>query len=80
MQVKLLRVLQNGEINMVGETKTRKVNVRIVAATNKNMNVLIEKGSFRDDLYFRLNVVNIEMPLLKQRGDDILLLVKHFAE
>ena len=79
MQVKLLRVLQEKEICMVGSTQPRKVNVRILAATNKNLLSLVKKGSFREDLYYRLNVIEISMPTLQERGDDVLLLARHFA-
>ena len=79
MQVKLLRVLQEKEICMVGSTQPRKVNVRILAATNKDLLSLVKKGSFREDLYYRLNVIVIVLPPLQDRGDDILLLAKHFA-
>jgi two-component system response regulator HydG len=79
MQVKLLRVLQEKEIFMVGSTRPRKVNVRILAATNKNLLSLVKKGSFREDLYYRLNVIGIAIPPLQERGDDIILLARHFA-
>jgi DNA-binding NtrC family response regulator len=79
MQVKLLRVLQDKEVCMVGSNKTRKVNVRILAATNKNLLKLIDKGFFREDLYYRLNVIEISIPPLRERGDDILLLARHFV-
>ena len=79
MQVKLLRVLQDKEICMVGSNKTRKVDARILAATNKDLQGLIQKGLFREDLFYRLNVITIFMPPLRERGDDILLLARHFA-
>jgi DNA-binding NtrC family response regulator len=79
MQVKLLRVLQEKEIFMVGSTQPRKVNVRILAATNKSLLGLVKKGSFREDLYYRLNVIEIAIPPLQERGDDIILLTKHFV-
>jgi transcriptional regulator with PAS, ATPase and Fis domain len=79
MQVKLLRVLQEKEICMVGSTQPRKVNVRILAATNKELLGLVKKGSFREDLFYRLNVIEIAIPPLQDRGDDILLLANHFA-
>jgi len=79
MQVKLLRVLQDREICMVGSTQPRKVNVRILAATNKNLRGLVKKNSFREDLYYRLNVIEIPIAPLQDRGDDILLLARYFA-
>ncbi len=79
MQVKLLRVLQEKEICMVGSTQPRRVNVRILAATNKNLLGLVKKGSFREDLYYRLNVIEISIPPLQDRADDIILLARHFA-
>jgi two-component system, NtrC family, response regulator HydG len=79
MQVKLLRVLQEREVYMVGSSRTRKIDVRILASTNKNLTHLVEKGLFREDLYFRLNVVSIEVPPLRDRGDDVGLLIHHFG-
>jgi DNA-binding NtrC family response regulator len=79
MQVKLLRVLEEKAVVMVGAATPRPVNVRILAATNKDLTVLVGKGTFRDDLYFRLNVIGIAIPPLRDRGDDILKLIQHFA-
>jgi len=79
LQAKFLRVLQEKEIFRVGETNLRKIDVRIIAATNKNLEILIEKGVFRQDLFFRLNLINIEVPPLRDRENDIVLLAKHFA-
>lgn len=79
MQVKLLRVLQDKEVCMVGANKTRKVDVRILAATNKDLLSLINKGIFREDLYFRLNVITIALPPLRERDDDVIILATHFA-
>ncbi len=79
VQVKLLRVLQNGEVYMVGTDRPRSVNIRVLAATNKDLPTQVEKGGFREDLYYRLKVVTIAVPPLRQRGDDILLLARHFA-
>jgi len=80
MQVKLLRVLQNREVSMVGDSRIRKVDVRILAATNKNLLNLVHKGAVREDLYFRLSVITIAVPPLRDRGDDIFLLARHFAK
>jgi two-component system response regulator HydG len=77
MQVKLLRVLQDKQICMVGSDRTRKVDVRILAATNKDLPGLVKKGLFREDLFYRLNVINIAIPPLRERGDDIILLTNH---
>jgi len=79
MQVKLLRVLQDKEVCMVGATRTRKVDVRILAATNKNLADLVKKGGFREDLFFRLSVIAVTIPALRVRENDILLLANHFA-
>lgn len=79
MQVKLLRVLQDKEVCMVGSSRGTKVHVRVIASTNKDLLRLLKKGSFREDLYFRLNVITIGLPPLRERGDDIILLVHHFA-
>ena len=79
MQVKLLRVLQNREVCMVGSSRTHKVNVRIIAASNKDILSLIKKGIFRDDLFFRLNIITIDIPPLREREGDIPLLIHHFA-
>jgi DNA-binding NtrC family response regulator len=79
MQAKLLRVLQDKEVCMVGARRTQKVDVRILAATNKDLLSLVKKGVFREDLFFRLNVITIAIPPLRQRGNDILLLTHHFA-
>jgi len=78
MQAKLLRVIQDGEFYRVGGTAPVKTNVRIISATNKNLEKLVEEGSFRRDLYYRLNVVPIRIPSLAERADDIPVLVNHF--
>ena len=79
MQVKLLRVLQEKEIIMIGSSRPQKVNVRILAATNKTLLDLVKKGVFREDLYYRLNVIEVALPPLQDRGDDVILLARHFA-
>lgn len=79
-QVKLLRVLQEKELERVGGTTTIKCDVRVLAATNRNLEELINEGRFRQDLYYRLNVFPIHAPPLRERGTDILLLANHFAE
>ncbi len=78
MQVKVLRVLQEKEITRVGGEEVIKVDVRVIAATNKDLTEEMEKGRFREDLYYRLDVVNIKMPLLRDRREDIPLLAQHF--
>jgi DNA-binding NtrC family response regulator len=79
MQVKLLRVLQDNEVRMVGSSRPRKVDVRIIAATNKDLGQLVRKESFREDLYFRINVLPIHLPPLRERSSDIIPLARHFA-
>jgi DNA-binding NtrC family response regulator len=79
LQVKLLRVLEDREVYMVGASRPRKADVRIIAATNKRLTTLVEKGAFREDLYFRIHVLAIDVPPLRERGNDVLLLASHFA-
>ncbi len=79
-QVKLLRVLQEMEFERVGGTKTIKVDVRVISASNKNLKEEVEKGKFREDLYYRLNVININVPSLKERMEDLRPLVHYFLE
>jgi two-component system response regulator PilR (NtrC family) len=79
-QSKVLRVLQNKEFERLGGSRSIRVDVRIVAATNKNLEEAITRGDFREDLYYRLNVVKIVLPPLRERGDDILPLARHFLE
>ena len=79
MQIKLLRVLQEREIFMVGSSKPCKIDVRVIAATNKDLLTLIKKGLFREDLYYRLNVLTIDIPPLRERKKDIPLLAAHFV-
>lgn len=78
MQAKLLRVLQEKEFYMVGSKRTHKVNVRVVAATNVDLMRLVKKGLFREDLYYRLNIITIDLPPLRERGDDIFQLIDFF--
>jgi two-component system response regulator PilR (NtrC family) len=80
LQVKLLRVLQEGEFARIGDVKPRTVNVRVIAATNKDLKKAIVEKNFREDLFYRLNVIPIEMPPLRRRKDDIPLLVNHFID
>ena len=76
MQVKLLRVLQEKEIMRVGENKIIPVNVRIIAASNENIHSMVEKGTFRKDLYYRLNTLPIDLPPLRARGNDLFLIME----
>jgi two-component system, NtrC family, nitrogen regulation response regulator NtrX len=79
-QAKVLRVLQEGEVERLGSARTIKVDVRVIAATNKDLDLEIEKGTFRDDLYFRLSVIPIRVPPLRDRREDVPALVRHFAD
>ena len=79
-QAKVLRVLQEGEVERIGSQKTVNVDVRVIAATNKDLEAEIEKGDFREDLYFRLNVIPIAVPPLRERPEDIAPLVRHFVK
>jgi len=79
-QAKLLRVLQDGVVERVGSSQQRKVDVRVVAATNRDLRKLVESGEFREDLYFRLDVLSVRLPSLRNRLQDLPLLVQHFRE
>jgi len=79
-QAKLLRVLEHGEFLRVGGTKAVNVDVRIIAATNRDLGAAIKEGSFRPDLFYRLNVVTVHLPPLRERRDDLILLIRHFAQ
>ncbi len=79
-QAKVLRVLQEGEVERLGSARTIKVEVRVIAATNKNLEEQIEKGLFREDLYFRLAVIPVHVPSLRERPEDIPLLVRHYMD
>lgn len=80
LQAKILRLLQEGEIKPLGESRPKKVNVRVICATNKDIKRLIEEGKFREDLYFRINVIHIHIPPLRERKEDIIPLAYHFIK
>lgn len=80
LQAKLLRILQEKEIRRIGENIVRRVNVRFISATNKNIEKEIERGNFREDLYYRLKIISIEVTPLRERKDDLFILLNHFVE
>ncbi len=80
MQIKLLRVLQDKEVYMIASRRSQKVDIRILAATNKDMSKLIAEGKFREDLFYRINVISINIPPLRERDQDILIIARHFVE
>lgn len=80
LQAKLLRFLNDGKFRRIGGDKEVKVNVRIISATHRNLHKMVQEGLFREDLFYRLNVLHLEMPALRERPDDILLLARHFIE
>lgn len=80
LQAKMLRVLENGEVRRIGDTESKKIDIRVIAATNKDLWKEIGAGKFREDLFFRLNVVRIHIPPLRERREDVPLLIKHFME
>jgi transcriptional regulator with PAS, ATPase and Fis domain len=80
MQMRLLRVLQEHEVERVGDSTTRKIDVRVIAATNQNLSEKVQQGTFRQDLYYRINVVRLMLPPLRERTDDIAQLIAHFLD
>ncbi len=80
MQAKILRVLQEGEVERVGSNRPKQIDVRVIAATNKDLKEMVELKTFREDLYYRLNVINLKIPPLRERREDVMLLSKHFID
>jgi DNA-binding NtrC family response regulator len=80
VQAKLLRLLQNRESRRLGESKSRQVDVRVVAATNRDLRRMVSEGTFREDLYYRLSIVQLQVPALRDRREDLILLIRHFLE
>jgi two-component system, NtrC family, response regulator AtoC len=80
LQAKLLKLLEEKSVRRIGAVKERKVNLRIITATNRNLEAMVKEGVFRSDLYFRLRIISIKVPTLRSRGEDILLLARHFLD
>src|SRR5687768_17845141 len=80
LQAKLLRVLQEREFERVGDSHTVKIDVRVIAATHSDLSKMVADGSFREDLFYRLNVIPVHVPALRERRDDVPLLVQHFLQ
>src|SRR5690606_36039588 len=80
LQVKLLRALQEKVVMKVGDTKAESVDIRVVAATNRDLEEEIKQGAFREDLFYRLNVVNLHLPPLRERGDDVIVIAKYLLQ
>ena len=79
-QVKLLRVLQERSYEVLGESRTRKMDVRIICATHKDLGAMVDAGTFREDLYYRINLIQLPLPALRQRGQDVITLAEHFLK
>src|SRR5690606_26338526 len=80
LQVKLLRVLQNKTIEAVGSTETKQIDARVIAATHRDIEKFVQDGRFREDLYYRLNVIPVKVPALRERREDIPLLISYFVD
>lgn len=80
LQAKLLRVLQEGEIRPLGSNQSKRINIRVISATHRNLQEMVKEGSFREDLFYRLHVFPISLPALRERGDDVCLLARHFLD
>src|SRR5258705_13652065 len=80
LQMKLLRVMQEREFERIGDSQTTKVDVRVIAATNSDLGLMVAQGTFREDLFYRLNVIPVQLPTLRDRKEDIPLLVQHFLD
>jgi transcriptional regulator with PAS, ATPase and Fis domain len=80
IQVKMLRVLEDKEIRPVGSTKPKRIDIRLISATNKDLRESVQQGAFREDLYYRMNVITLQMPPLRERREDIPALLEHYLE